>query len=346
MSEARETLCRRFLTDAGWGDAERRVLAADASFRRYDRLTRGSECAVLMDAPPPQENAKIFHHIAECLLDIGLSAPRPLAMDAEAGFLLLEDFGDRTFTRALKEGADEAELYRLATDTLVALHQRWGAEDAGLPPYDAERLLAEAALLVDWYLPAMTGKATPPAQRESYLAAWREVLPVMLPDPKSVPHKLVLRDYHVDNLMVLAGREGIARCGLLDFQDAVIGPITYDLVSLLEDARRDVSPEVVTEMLARYQDALRPQIDRWAFAASYSALGAQRNAKIIGIFTRLSRRDGKHGYLQHVSRVWRLLEGDLHHQALAPVRAWFDREVPAELRAAPPPPVTAKEAKA
>ena len=334
MSADRETLCRRFLESAGWADAERRVLAADASFRRYDRLTRDGERAVLMDAPPPQENAKIFHHIAECLLDLGLSAPRALAMDAEAGFLLLEDFGDRTFTRALKAGADEAELYRLATDTLVALHQRWGAEDAGLPPYDAERLLAEAALLVDWFLPATTGRPTPAPQREAYLAAWREVLPAML----AVPHKLVLRDYHVDNLMVLEGRESVARCGLLDFQDAVIGPISYDLVSLLEDARRDVSPEVVTEMLERYHAGMRNLVDRWAFAASYAALGAQRNAKIIGIFTRLSRRDGKHGYLQHISRVWRLLEGDLRHPVLAPVKAWFDREVPAALRSAPPPP--------
>src|SRR3546814_19198719 len=152
----------------------------------------------------------------------------------------------------------------------------------------------------------------------------------------AVPHKLVLRDYHVDNLMVIDCREGIARCGLLDFQDAVIGPISYDLVSLLEDARRDVSPAVVTEMLARYQDALRPLIDRSAFAASYAALGAQRTAKIIGIFTRLSRRDGKPGYLHHISRVWRLLDGHLRHAALAPVTTWVDQAVPAELRSAPP----------
>lgn len=342
MNADREALCRRFLAAAGWGEAERRVLAADASFRRYDRLTRGRERAVLMDAPPPRENAKLFHHIAACLLDIGLSAPRALAIDGEAGFLLLEDFGDRTFTRALKEGADEADLYRLATDTLVALHQRWGEEDAGLPRYDAERLLGEAALLVDWYLPAMTGRATPAGLRDSYLDAWRAVLPAML----AVPHRLVLRDYHVDNLMVLEGREGVARCGLLDFQDAVIGPVSYDLVSLLEDARRDVSPEVATEMLERYQAGMRNIIDRWAFAASYAALGAQRNAKIIGIFTRLSRRDGKHGYLQHISRVWRLLEGDLQHPVLAPVKAWFDREVPTQLRSAPPPPAEQKESRA
>lgn len=331
MTEAREALCRRFLEQAGWGGADRRVLAADASFRRYDRLTRGGERAVLMDAPPPQENAKIFHDIAEHLLALGLSAPRPLAMDAEHGFLLLEDFGDRTFTRALAEGADEAELYRLATDTLVALHQRWQPGGAGLPPYDEGRLLDEAALLVDWYLPAITGAAPAPALRESYLAAWREVLPAML----AVPQTLVLRDYHVDNLMTLAGRDGVARCGLLDFQDAVIGPVSYDVVSLLEDARRDVSRAVVEEMLERYLAAMGPGLDRAAFAASYAALGAQRSAKIVGIFTRLSRRDGKHGYLQHIPRVWRLLEGDLQHPALAPVRQWFDLEVPPERRRMP-----------
>lgn len=321
------------MADAGWGDAERRVLAADASFRRYDRLTRGDESVVLMDAPPPKENVNIFNHLAECLLAIDLSPPRPLAIDPEAGFLLLEDFGDRTFTRALQQGADEAELYRLATDLLIALHQRWGDENTGLPHYDEDRLLDEAALLVDWYLPAMTGRQTPAAQRESYLAAWRETVPAML----GVPHKLVLRDYHVDNLMVLEGREGVARCGLLDFQDAVIGPMTYDLVSLLEDARRDVSPAVATEMLARYQDALGTMIEQPAFSASYAALGAQRNAKIIGIFTRLCRRDGKDAYLQHIPRVWRLLEGDLQHPALSPVRAWFDKEIPAGSRGVPDP---------
>jgi len=330
LTTEREVLCRRFLERAGWGDAERRVLAADASFRRYDRLTRAGESAVFMDAPPPRENVSIFNHIAGCLLEIELSAPRPLAIDEEAGFLLLEDFGDRTFTRALKEGADEAELYRLATDLLIALHQRWPSRDAGLPHYDEGRLLDEVALLVDWYLPALTGKPTPPALRESYLAAWREVVPAML----AVPHKLVLRDFHVDNLMVIAGREGIARCGLLDFQDALFGPVTYDLVSLLEDARRDVSPAVAREMLARYQQAMGP-LDRAAFEASYFALGAQRSAKIIGIFTRLCRRDGKAGYLPHIPRVWRLLEGDLGHPALAPVKQWFDREIPADLRGVP-----------
>ena len=150
----------------------------------------------------------------------------------------------------------------------------------------------------------------------------------------SVPQTLVLRDYHVDNLMVLPGREGIQGCGILDFQDAVVGPITYDLVSLLEDARRDVPPRLVEEMQARYLAAF-PELDRSAFRSTYSILGAQRNAKIIGIFTRLSRRDGKHRYLRHIPRVWRLLEGDLAHSALRPVRAWFEEVVPRNLRDTP-----------
>ncbi|WP_422369040.1 aminoglycoside phosphotransferase family protein [Pelagibius sp.] len=330
MNDARETLCRQFLAGAGWGEAERSLLAADASFRHYDRLNRDGESAVLMNAPPPQENVQAFRTIADHLLEIELSAPRPLAMDPDAGFLLLEDFGDRTFTRALKEGADEAELYRLAVDTLIALHQRWWPDVPGLPVYDEQRLLDEAALLVDWYLPAVTGRETTAAERADYLDLWRDLVPIML----SVPQSLVLRDYHVDNLMVLEGREGVARCGLLDFQDAVLGPVSYDLVSLLEDARRDVSADLVAEMLARYRAAFR-HIDQWSFAASYAALGAQRNAKIIGIFTRLCRRDGKPHYLHHIPRVWRLLEGDLQHPALEPLAEWFARAIPPDLRRVP-----------
>ena len=157
----------------------------------------------------------------------------------------------------------------------------------------------------------------------------------MFPVARQLPDTLVLRDFHVDNLMIVEGREGIAAVGLLDFQDAVIGPVAYDLVSLLEDARRDVDPVLAEAMAGRYAAAF-PGLDRAALDAGMAVLGAQRNAKIIGIFTRLDRRDGKPHYLQHVPRVWRLLERDLAHPALKPVRAWFDREVPARERVAPP----------
>jgi len=323
-----------FLKGAGLVGAERRVLAADASFRRYDRISANDTTVVLMDAPPPKEDVRPFHRIQNLLLSMGFSAPRPLEVDEEAGLLLLEDLGDRTFTRALHEGEDEARLYLMAVDLLIELHRKWASEaplgaDA-VPPYDDERLATEVLLLPDWYLPAIGG--APLAQDRK--AAYREIWGKLYGRARGVPETLVLRDYHVDNLMVLEGRQGISACGLLDFQDAVRGPVTYDLVSLLEDARRDVAPTLAEAMITRYLDAF-PDLDREAFAASYAIMGAQRNAKIIGIFTRLSRRDGKAAYLQHIPRVWRLLEQDLRHPALAEAAAWFDDVIPPPQRIVP-----------
>ncbi|MDX1575041.1 MAG: phosphotransferase, partial [Kiloniellales bacterium] len=267
-----------FLADAGWAGADRRPLAGDASFRRYERLSLGGRRAVLMDAPPPHEDVAAFHRVEDILLSLGLSAPRPLAVNRDDGLMLLEDLGDRTFTRALAEGADERALYELAVDVLVHLHRAADPRAlaaAPLPDYDDDRLLQEALLLTDWYLPALRGSETPAAARDAYIEAWRAVFPLA----RRIPATLVLRDYHVDNLMVLDGRPGVAGCGLLDFQDAVIGPRSYDLVSLLEDARRDIPTDLVAEMLARYFAAF-PDIDPAAFRASYAILGAQRSAKI------------------------------------------------------------------
>jgi len=176
----------------------------------------------------------------------------------------------------------------------------------------------------------MTGTATDPALREDYLAVWRRVLP----HATGAAPTLVLRDYHVDNLLLLPERQGVAACGLLDFQDAVLGAGSYDLVSLLEDARRDVAPALASAMLERYLAAF-PTLDRDAFMASYAVLGAQRNCKIVGIFTRLLVRDGKPGYLKHIPRVWRLIEQDLRHPALAPVAEWLAQHIPEERRGIP-----------
>jgi aminoglycoside/choline kinase family phosphotransferase len=313
----RDVLIREFLSRHGWGDADRRPLADDASFRRYDRLRRGAARAVLMDAPPPREDVRPFVAIAERLRALGFSAPEIIASDIPAGLLLLEDLGDATFTRALGDGGDEAALYTLATDLLIALRQRFDAAAADdVPPYDDKRLLDEALLFVDWYMPAVRGAPVPDPVRREYIALWRAAFPAA----RLSPPTLVLRDYHVDNLMVLDGRPGIAACGLLDFQDAVIGPAAYDVVSLLEDARRDVSPDLAAALLARYAEAF-PALDRADFEASYAVMGAQRSAKILGIFTRLDQRDGKPAYLEHIPRVWRWLEGDLRHPALAALRA-------------------------
>lgn len=331
MSPERARAIDGFLAAAGWHGAERHALPGDASFRRYHRLRLDGRGAMLMDAPPGREDVRPYVTVARLLRRLGISAPGILAEDPAQGLLVIEDFGDDTYTRLLARGHDEAALYRLAVDLLAELHRRFRRDDgAGLPAYDDERLLNEASLLTDWFLPAATGSATPASVRAEYLALWRGLFPVA----RAVPATLVLRDYHIDNLMLLPGRAGVAACGVLDFQDAVVGPTSYDLVSLLEDARRDIAPALVDAMYRRYLDAA-PAVDRDEFAASYAVMGAQRNAKIVGIFTRLCVRDGKRAYLAHIPRVWRLLEGDLRHPALASMRAWLDRCVPANLRAVP-----------
>ena len=326
----REALIAEFLDKAGWGRAERKKLAADASFRSYDRLRLDGRPAVLMNAPPPKEDVRPFLRIARHLVQSGYSAPRILAEDVENGLLLLEDLGDATFTRLLNAGEAELALYEMATDLLIDLH-RGAALPEEVPSYDRDKLLTEASLLTDWYAPAVGIELDHPA-RAAYLAAWAEVLPLAF----GVPDHLVLRDFHVDNLMRIEGRQGLAACGLLDFQDALIGPVTYDLVSLFEDARRDLAPATWTAGRQRYLTAF-PELDPDAFDASWAVLAAQRHAKVIGIFTRLCRRDGKPVYLRHIPRVWGLLERAARHPGLKPVKAWLDAHIPAERRTAPLP---------
>jgi aminoglycoside/choline kinase family phosphotransferase len=329
----RRQAMRGFLDANGWRGVDPAPLSADASFRTYYRLSDRGRRAVLMDAPPPQEEVGPYAAVAALLRRLGFSAPEVMAEDRGGGFLLIEDFGDDTYTRLLGRGADEEALYCLAVDTLVAL-QRAVAEDGipDLPPYDEARLLAEAALLVDWYYPAALGKRLEEAAREEYLALWQGVVREIV----GAPATLVLRDYHVDNLMLLADRPGVRGCGLLDFQDAVVGHPAYDLVSLTEDARRDV-PAALRESAAERYLAAFPWLDRARFRRAASTLAAQRNAKIIGIFTRLWRRDGKPGYLPHIPRVWRLFEEDLREPALGPVARWLDRHLPPEMRRTPDP---------
>lgn len=329
---SRDSDIAMFLAEHGWQDAERRTLADDASFRRYDRITESARTAVLMDAPPAKEDVRPFLNIATTLHELGLSAPKILAEHPESGLLLLEDFGDNTYTRVLKESPDREEaLYMLAVDLLIALHKRFASKQA-LPRYDDTLLTFEANLLIEWYLPAITGAPIADTLRQEYEALWQALFAQI----QDIPETLVLRDYHVDNLIWLSDRPGVEACGLLDFQDAVIGPTAYDLVSLLEDARRDVPASLAQQAIARYLAAF-PDIDPNAFRLSYAILGAQRSTKILGIFTRLARRDSKPDYLRHLPRVWRWLEGDLQHPALAALGAWFDRVLPPATRTIPNP---------
>lgn len=328
----RTEACDTFLANAGWAGATTKLLAADASFRHYDRVTLNDRIAVLMDAPPPQEDVRPFVRVARYLTQLGFSAPRILAEDEKRGFLLLEDFGDETYTNVLAKGGDARKLYELAVDTLIELHQIASADSApaDVPDYDLDKLITEAMLFVDWYLPAVTGEPVGSVARDDYEAVWREAL-------AAAAHKretIVLRDFHVDNLMWLGERSGIQRCGLLDFQDAVIGACAYDLMSLIEDARRDVPTDLYNALTARYLAAF-PELSPEDLARDIALLGAGRHAKIIGIFTRLAARDAKFGYLDHIPRTWRLLENSLRHPALAPVAHWFEAHVPEGVRHRP-----------
>ena len=305
-----------FLRAAGWGEAQIVPLAGDASFRRYFRAVEHERTAVLMDAPPPHEDPRPFLLIARWLAERGFAAREILASDLDHGLVLLEDFGDARM-RETVDAAPESEIrfYEEAVDLLVRLH---GHEAAPVRAYDAKEYHRESGLLAEWYCPAVGAEADAAA----YRAAWDTVLPTLVG-----PSVTVLRDFHAENIMLI--ERGL---GLLDFQDAIAGHPAYDLVSLLQDARRDVRPELEAAMLDRYLSATGAGE---AFITAYHILGAQRNAKIVGIFTRLWRRDGKPRYPGLCPRVWGYLERDLVHPALAPVRKWFDATLPQGLRGDP-----------
>jgi len=314
-----------FLASCGWEGARIEPLAGDASFRRYFRILHDDgRRAVLMDAPPPHEDPRPFVAVAEWLTSIGLAAPDILARDLDQGLLLLADLGsDRLRERLDEEGDREAELYAIATDVLIHLHQH--EPMPGLPVHGLDQWLDELALFTDWYCPALDLKVDADAYRE----AWREVLAPVAAD--GLGPVTVLRDYHAENVMLIEGRQGVSHFGLLDFQDALSGHPAYDLASVLEDARRDVAPAIERDMIDRYIAATGHGA---AFETAYWALAAQRNTRILGVFVRLWKRDGKPGYRKFQPRMWGLLERDLAYPALAPVKAWFDANVPPSARAA------------
>ncbi|WP_370599304.1 aminoglycoside phosphotransferase family protein [Pseudomonas nitroreducens] len=308
---------------AGCGHAGRPLLAlpADASARRYFRLE--GQGLLLMDSPPGAEPLAPYLRVAQLLRGCGLSAPEVLAADVDLGLALVEDFGHATYTRLLAGGHDEAALYRLAVDALVRLHRAGPQAAEGVPAYDGQKLGEEAALFIDWYAPLLAGERNTAQLREAYLDTFARVCR----DVAMRREVLVLRDFHVDNLMLLADREGVAACGLLDFQDALCGSPAYDLMSLLEDARRDVSESLRVSLLARYLSQ-RPEVDGRRFMADYQVLAAQRHAKVLGIFVRLARRDGKSGYLKHLPRVLGLFRRALDSEPLRPLRDLLDTELP------------------
>jgi tRNA threonylcarbamoyl adenosine modification protein YjeE len=347
----RIAVIRCFLDEAGFGQATRRRIQGDASTRSYERLTLDGANYILMNSPkrpdgPPVRDGKPYSaiaHLAEsvtpfiamakALRALGLSAPEIYAADRAAGLLVLEDLGSELVVAGEPPAPIEAR-YEVAADLLAVLHLEHRpdalAVEPGvqyrLPHYDMDALLIEAELLLDWFLPLL-GSTPSDAMCNSYRMLWRDALaPVMDTAPT-----WVLRDYHSPNLLWLPQRNGVARLGLLDFQDAVMGPAAYDLASLLQDARVDVPELMEIALLARYARArlaADPAFDTPGFAQLYATLSAQRASKILGIFARLDRRDGKSQYLRHLPRVWSYLQRSLTHPALAPLSAWYRANVP------------------
>lgn len=329
MIHTREQLKKDFIQKSGWGDATISFLAGDCSNRTYDRLVKKDKTtAVLMDAYGDNEKVEPFMAISSLLNDLGCSAPKVLSQDLENRFLLLEDFGNQTFTWCLRKGMDAGLLYETAVDALIHLHQKFDRSTSStLPVYDTKSLLEKANLFLEWYFPAIHGTAPSTPVVQEWEDAWNQAFQAI----DKAPQTLILRDFHVDNLLWLQDREGFKRCGLLDFQDAAIGPQCYDLVSLFEDVRQDVSFDLTKRLLKKYLRSF-PDLDEHTFMTQYYTMGAQRATRIIGVFARMLLAKNRDHYMRFIPRTWKWLENDLKHDNLLAIRHWFNEYFPMEKR--------------
>lgn len=336
----RKALRMSFLERHAWHEAEMTPIGDDSAFRRYFRLRKGAYTIVLMEAVPdgesfatPGHSLRDFARIGAYLRDIGVNAPHLYAVDETNGYMLLDDFGDTSFKIAAGQGTDKNELYGLATDVLSHLRRNAQPDAITLPDYYASHVHTGRRRIVDWYMPALLEAANAEGLAESYLAVWGEIEAGLPPCPRGFLHI----DYHFENLMWLAlpsqpsplweegkgGGAALQRCGILDFQGAMTGPLPYDLANLLEDARVDVPENLRWMMLGRYCDGMTgPEME--AFEKWYRVLATQFHCRIAGQFIRLAVRDGKDRYLQHLPRVARYLREGLEHPVLAPLKKWFD----------------------
>ncbi len=344
-----------------WRRAHIAYLQGDASTRSYARLSLEGQSVLLMDAPhrpdgPPVRDGKAYSRIA-CLADddmvspfvaigaalrrAGLSAPDVVAMDLDKGLALVEDLGNRAFGAEMVVGASQAELWRAAVDVLIHLRGQPlraslplpDGTTYALPRRDRAAFEIEIELLLDWYWPAIKGEPAPAHIRAEFEALWRPVLDRLL----GLRGGWFLRDFHSPNLIWLPERQGLARVGIIDFQDALDEHFAFDLVSLLQDARVTVPEALESQLFAHYCAEIgkrEPGFDRAEFAAAYADFGAQRNTRLLGLWVRLMRRDGKSQYLQHMPRTWGYLARNLRSVALAPLAAWYDRHFPPKVRTA------------
>ncbi len=311
LSDDRSVARTAFLANIGQAAATLEALPVDASFRCYFRLQGAARPMLLMDAPPPKEDVRPFIRIAQHLSRLGLSPPAIYEHDDAQGFALIEDFGDATYTRLLDAGVAEGPLFHAATEALIALHIHPDGAAVAALPYDQAKLLDEATELPEWYGLAIDGTMLPADATATFAGLWRDLLDAMPPAEDG----LVLLDYHVDNLMLLPDRTGAAACGLLDFQDARIGPRAYDLMTLLRNERRGIDPALSDALYDYYIATARPA-DSDGFGLWYRVLAAQRYTKVLGRFARLTLRDSRDGYLRYMPRLITLLTDALDAEPL------------------------------
>ena len=316
-----------FLRHCGLDASKLTWLPSDASFRHYGRIKDEKKSYILMDAPAP-ELPEQFELIDKILSKNGLSVPFIYEHDFKNGFLLLEDFGDDTYTHLLAQGENEENLYKLALDSLFKIQEIRDFE--GVPFYNQDWLTYGLSTFLDWFVPLANPKPLSNAAIQDFYQLWQELYQEAMKSPQG----LILIDYHVDNMLRLPNRTGYQACGLLDFQDARVGPFAYDLASLLEDARRDVSPSVREKMWSYY---MKKGVvgDKAIFEKAYHILAAKRHIRVIGVFTRLKARDHKNKYLCHIPRVWQLLESHLDEPYLKSLKDWLNTYLPSEYRKVP-----------
>lgn len=319
----REEILRHFLDKNGWGNANRTPLASDASFRTYDRLFQNGKSAILMNSPL-SENPDKFVFFDELLAKTGICVPQILAKDMENGFILLEDFGDNTFTKLLKENTNEYTLYKMGVDALIKLQKNIVIPQEGIDTYTDEQMLNGVMLLPNWFGKYVLPKGLSEQAIQSFKTIWKKLIEKISLTPKT----LVLLDYHVDNLMITPNND----CGVLDFQDARLGPIGYDLMSLLEDERRDVSKETRENLIDYYFEQM-PQWDTPEVRETLPIVAMQRHTRVIGLFVRLFSRDRKEKYLRMIPFIWELTERNLNNPIFRDYKVWLDTYIPSEFRA-------------
>jgi aminoglycoside/choline kinase family phosphotransferase len=329
MNKLRESLRENFIKVNGWTDASCFFLAGDCSNRHYYRLNKpDGTTAVLMDAYGDNEHIAPFIKIAELLGSLGCSAPKVLGYDMPQRFILLEDLGDATFTYCLKQGMDPTPLYETAVDALIQIHQNFDVSLCpDLPAYGTEEMLTKNNQFLDWYYPRIHGTDVTQPIKDAWTDSWHEAFKIL----NNARKTLILRDFHVDNLLWLKDRKDHQRCGLLDFQDAALGGQSYDLVSLFEDVRQDVDQVMAKKLIQKYLSHFS-YLDEEAFMAQYYTLGAQRITRIIGVFSRMLIQDKRPHYMAFLPRAWKWLENDLKHDNLLDIRRWFDTHIPPEKR--------------